>query len=137
MKVFFDTNVYVAEALLGKGAEKIQRAVSCARYRIYANDYVVEETMHVLTDYFGMSKHLAALTGQRIHSRATLVEGHSKARVPEDPKDTPVLRAALACGAHYLVSNDHHLLSLDPYESLRIISMEEFLEVLRARGLIK
>jgi hypothetical protein len=35
MKVFFDTNVYIAEALLGRAAERIIKATSAARWRIY------------------------------------------------------------------------------------------------------
>jgi putative PIN family toxin of toxin-antitoxin system len=134
MKVFFDTNVYVAEALLGKGAARIMAGMKRGRHRIYVNGYVLDEIVHVLVDYLGFSKRLASLTRRKVRLRAAQIEGHSKARVPDDPKDSPVLKAALACGAHYLVSNDRHLLSLDPYESLRIVSMEQFLDILHARG---
>src|SRR4051812_10620019 len=96
MKVFFDANVYVTEALLGEGAEQIMEAVTHARWRVYVNQYVIDETSHVLTDYLGRSKRLVALTRKRIAKRAALVEGHSKARVPDDAKDTPVLRGAVA-----------------------------------------
>lgn len=136
MKVFFDTNVYVAETLLGEGATEIMRAMARGRWRIFVNAYVVDETGHVLIDYMGLSTRFVRMTQQRILRRSTLVEGHSKAKVPEDPKDSPILKAALACGAHYLVSNDNHLLRLDPYESLRIVSMDDFMEILKQRGLL-
>ena len=51
MKVFFDTNIYVAEALFGKGAEQIMQAVARGRWRVFVHVHVVEETAHVLTDY--------------------------------------------------------------------------------------
>jgi hypothetical protein len=66
MKVLFDANVCVAEALLGKGAEQILKAVVQARWRIYANQYVVDETAHVLTDYLGRSKRFVMLTQKHI-----------------------------------------------------------------------
>jgi putative PIN family toxin of toxin-antitoxin system len=136
MKVFFDTNVYVAETLLGGGAADIMSAMSRGKCRIFVNQHVVDETAHVLADYMRLSKRFIRLTEQRILRRSTLVEGHSKAKVPADAKDTPVLRGALACAAHYLVSNDKHLLALDPFESLRIVSMAEFIDILKARGLM-
>jgi len=37
---------------------------------------------------------------------------------------------------HYLVTNDRHLLSLDPYEGLRIISMKEYEQLLIDRGIL-
>jgi len=43
MKVFFDTNVYAAEALLGETAEAILEATVEASRRIFANDYLLEE----------------------------------------------------------------------------------------------
>ena len=53
-----------------------------------------------------------------------------------DPADSPILRAALEAGADYLVTNDRHLLDLDPHEGLRIISMSAYYEILQHEGLI-
>jgi hypothetical protein len=41
MKVYFDTNVYVAEALLGGAAELMVAATSAARWRILSSEYVL------------------------------------------------------------------------------------------------
>ena len=48
MKVFFDTNVYVAEAILGGAAEQMVRATLDARWRIYFSQQVLDETGRVL-----------------------------------------------------------------------------------------
>jgi len=58
----------------------------------------------------------------------------SRHRVPKDDKDSPILRAALDAGAHYLVTYDRHLLDLDPYETLRIVHVREYREILRQHG---
>jgi predicted nucleic acid-binding protein len=42
----------------------------------------------------------------------------------------------LHAGADYLVTNDRHLLELDPYEGLRILSMSAYYDLLRAEGRI-
>jgi predicted nucleic acid-binding protein len=43
MKVFFDTNVYVAEALLGQTAEQIIEATERASWRICTGLYLLDE----------------------------------------------------------------------------------------------
>jgi uncharacterized protein len=135
MKVFFDTNVYVAESLLGQVAEQIVEATERASWRIYASLYLLDELERVLTEKLGFSRRLPYLSRRRIIHRSKLFEpGASRAAVPQDPADSPILRAALAARADFLVTNDAHLLALDPYEGLRIISMDEYYELLRNQG---
>ena len=52
MKVFFDTNVYVAEAFLGETAARMLAATEKAGWRIYAGTYLLDELVRVLTDCF-------------------------------------------------------------------------------------
>jgi hypothetical protein len=47
-----------------------------------------------------------------------------------------MLRAALGAGADYLVTNGRHLLDLNPYEGLRIVSMAEYHQILVNDGVI-
>ena len=42
----------------------------------------------------------------------------------------------VSAGADYLVTNDRHLLALNPYEGLRIISMTDYHQVLVAEGFL-
>jgi putative PIN family toxin of toxin-antitoxin system len=137
MKVFFDTNVYVAEALLGEMAERILQATERASWRIYSSGFLLDELQRVLVEKLGFSRRLAFLSRGRIVRRAKLVEpGASHHTVPQDPADSPILRAALAAGVDYLVTNDAHLLALDPYEGVRIVSMSDYHHVLREAGVL-
>ena len=138
MKIFFDTNVYVAEALLGEAAEEMVAATERAAWRIFASAYLVEELERVLTDELGFSRRLAALSRRRVIRRASMVDpALSRHQVKEDVKDTPILRAALEASVDYLVTNDQHLLALNPYQSLRIISMADYYAFLQSEGLIR
>ncbi len=88
-------------------------------------------------DALGFRRRLAEMTRRRMMRRASFIDpGPSRHVVPNDPKDSPVLRAALSAGADYLVTNDRHLLPLNPYEGLRVISMTEYVEVLSDEGLL-
>ena len=137
MKIFFDTNVYVAEALLEEAAEAMLAATENASWRIFVSDYLLDEIERVLTDYLGFSARLSRLTRQRSARRAIRVtERPARHEVPNDPADSPILRGALEAGADYLVTNDRHLLALNPYEGLRIISMSDYYKLLDNEGLI-
>ena|SRR5437773_2399201 len=126
MKVFPDTCVYAAEALLGEGAEQMLEATERACWRIYASPYLLGEFERVLTEKLGFSARWARLSRQRVRRRVHLVEPPpSRHRVPGDSGENPILQAALAAGVDYLVTNDAHLLALDSYEGLRIISMTD------------
>jgi putative PIN family toxin of toxin-antitoxin system len=137
MKVLFDTNVYVAEALLGAGAEEMVAATVTASWRIFVSDYLLDECQRVLTDKLGFSTRLAALTRLRIVRRSEMVRPtFSRHGVPDDPADSPILRAALSASVDYLVTNDRHLLDLNPQQCVRIISMADYRELLIHEGLL-
>ena len=77
------------------------------------------------------------LSRLRVLHRAQLLEaGTSRHVVPQDAADSPILRAALAAGADYLVTNGRHLLELDPYEGIEIVSMDRYLGILEEQGLL-
>lgn len=138
MKIFFDTNVYVAEALVGEAAQEMLAATVRASWRVYVSTYVLDECERVMTEQLGCSPRLASLSRRRIVRRAVMVEpGASRQDVPDDLKDTPILRAALDAGADFLVTNDRHLLDLNPYEGLGIVSMTEYYGILISEGLIR
>jgi putative PIN family toxin of toxin-antitoxin system len=136
MKVFFDTNVYVAEALLGDAAGRMLAATSKASWRIFTSPHVLTEIERVL-ERLGFSHRLALLTRMRARRRATLVEpASSRHQVPSDPDDSPILQAALVAGADFLVTNDADLLSLSSYEGLRILSMSDYYRLLQDHQLL-
>lgn len=137
MKVFFDTNVYVAEALLGDAAARMLQATSEASWRILSSSHVLAEIERVMMERLGSTRRFAILTRRRVRRRATLVEpASSRHEVPADAGDSPILQAALAAGADFLVTNDADLLSLSPYEGLRILSMSDYYRLLQDRGLL-
>lgn len=137
MKVLFDTNVYVAEAVLGGGAYRMVEATSKATWRIFTSPYLLAEIERVMVDRLGFSHRFALLTRRRIQRRAVLVDPPpSRHRVPGDPDDSPILRAALSAGVDFLVTNDADLLSLSPYEGLRILSMSAYYRLLQDHQLL-
>ncbi len=121
--------------LLGGAAEQMVAATIGARWRIFCSAYVLDETERVLTEKLCFSPRFGRLTRERTRRRATLVfPPASHHSVSADPADSPVLCATLAAGADLLVTNDTHLLALNPYQSLRIISMTDYFNMLVNEG---
>lgn len=122
MKILFDTNVYVAEALLGETAAELVEATLKARWRIYTNRHILDEVERVMVERLGASPCFGVLTRNRVRRRATLViHPVGRHQAPEDPDDSPILQGALAAGVDYLVTNDSHLLEIGgrPFGGLR------------------
>ncbi len=135
MKVFFDTNVYVAEALLGSTAAELLEVTVRLRWRIFTSLYVLDEKERVLVEKLRFSRRFGLLTRDHVGHRAHLiVSPNSRHQVPLDPADSPILSAALAAGVDLLVTNDAHMLTLHPYQGLRIISMSEYYHLLVDEG---
>jgi predicted nucleic acid-binding protein len=106
-----------------------------ARWRIYCSPQVLAEADRVLVEKLGFSQRFGQLTREHIRRRAALVvPPASRHEVARDPADSPILTAALAGGADLLVTNDAHLLALNPYEGLRIIAMSADYQLLIDEG---
>ena len=54
--------------------------------------------------------------------------------VEDDPDDDPVIATALQCDAGYIISEDRHLLRLDGFQGIRIMTREAFLSELDLLG---
>lgn len=64
-----------------------------------------------------------------VRSVAGLVEPDRAVRVVrEDPADDRVLECAVDSRANVIVSGDQHLLALDAYEGVSVVSASEFLD---------
>ncbi len=51
--------------------------------------------------------------------------------IEKDPKDNPILACALKVRVDHIVSKDDHLKDLKEYRGIRIVSSQEFLELLK------
>ena len=137
MKVFLDTNVYIAEALLGGAAESMLIATTRASWRIFCERLRAGRGRGRNDGTPRLFNPLGKAHPKTLPRRAVCVnESSSHHEVPGDPADSPILRAAIGAGVDYLVSNDRHLLELDPYEGVRIISMTAYFELLTNEGLL-
>ncbi len=72
--------------------------------------------------------------GSMLVRRAILVNAARKARVIGDPADDVVLSTALEGNASYIISGDGHLLGLERFRGVRIVTVAEMLDILSISG---
>ena len=53
--------------------------------------------------------------------------------IQRDPADDLILGTAIAASADYLVSGNDHLLELDTYRNIRVVSPRQFLPILERK----
>jgi putative PIN family toxin of toxin-antitoxin system len=136
LKVVLDTNVFVSSLLVKQGlpAQALD-AWRDRRYLLVTSPAIISEIQATLT--YPRIRRKYAITDQDVEGLRTLLEqdallvsGHSQVAgaVPEDPADERVLACALDAGADLIVSGDRHLLDLDPYQGIPILTVRTFLE---------
>jgi uncharacterized protein len=138
IRAVLDTNILVSALIRrdGKPSQIVSRAV--LEFVWLTSDYILAETVDVLT-----RKHIQARYGKWltpvvqarfIETARAVVEivdvQTTLAAVPKDVKDNPVLACALDGQAEYLVTGDPHLLTLKTFQSIHIVSPNQFLQIL-------
>ena len=132
MKVMIDTNIFISAALFphGRAAEALMKALK-PPYQPVACDYVIEELRRKFHEKFpDKLKELDEFW--EIARSAILVVKTPKEQVMSesrirDPKDRPILRAALSSNVDLFLTGDKDFLE-SSVEDPRIISVAEFLE---------
>jgi putative PIN family toxin of toxin-antitoxin system len=130
IKAVFDTNVLVSSLIReGKPRKLWERAIG-GDLQLVLSDSLLEEFLAVIA-----RPHIANYADIQTRKRFTrlliqiskFVEIQHLPQITEDPDDNIVIETALAGKAKYIVSGDRHLLVLNRFRGIRIVSIEEML----------
>ncbi|MBN1656967.1 MAG: putative toxin-antitoxin system toxin component, PIN family [Anaerolineae bacterium] len=137
LRALLDTNVLVS-GLIGRAGppRELLDAWLDGCYILVTSLYQVQELNHVLS-----SPRIAerlAVTGPELDtilatmlSQAEVVVAQlDLSGVTRDPKDDPLVAAAVLGEVDYLVSGDQDLLVLEEYEGVKVTTPGEFVEIL-------
>lgn len=64
---------------------------------------------------------------ESLEEMARIVEPKVRLDVIKDAPDNRILECAVASGSDYIVSGDNHLLKLEKYDAIRMVSVADFL----------
>ncbi len=132
MRIVVDTNIWVS-GLLWRGLPwKLLRLAEMDEIELCMAPPMLTELANVLS-YERLRPRLKQLGLTPAELVAYVVKLASFYEVPEgdpivaaDPDDDVFLRCAMVSGADYVISGDRHLLDLDSYAHIRILSVREF-----------
>lgn len=127
-KVVFDTNIRLAAVLWRGAAYKCWLAARAGLVDVVYCREMLAEFSEKLYDKFGFSVDnvRAAVYDFRRFGQQVEITGNLHV-VYSDPDDDMFIECALVAGASMIVSGDHHLLDLEGYQGVRIVTPAAFL----------
>lgn len=134
MIVVLDTNTIVSALLSPNGTPaEIFRYLEAGKIAVATSDYLLDELERVLT-YPKVARYIKAsetdinLFVKRFRMFADIVQPESNINaVEKDPDDNHVLECAVAAKADFLITGDQHLLELEEFEGIEILSTTAFM----------
>ena len=139
LHVVIDTNVIVSGILSRKGAPvELLKAWRERRFLLLTSLAIVAEVRAVLQ--YPRIRKKYPLSNDDIEQTITLSEHDAlvvageadvAGSMPDDPDDEIVLACALDGTADVIVSGDHHLIDLESYRDIPIMTPHQFLDQLR------
>jgi uncharacterized protein len=137
MKAVIDTNIVMSRFISPRGnAAQIFERWEYAEFTILTSQPILEEYKAVLFSQKLQRYHrLSAIEMNevmvKLETQTEYVEvGNSLHGISADPDDDKFLECAIAGGAEYVVSGDHHLLQVEMFQGIEIVPPSAFLAVL-------
>ena len=128
IRVVVDSNVYVSALLLGENARQVVASGESRLVDIFSSQPIMKEVERVLRDKFRWSKERVVAAASYLWSLSRPLDPQCTVSDCPDPDDNRVLECAIEAKATFIVTGDHHLLDLDPYQGIAILSPRDFLE---------
>jgi putative PIN family toxin of toxin-antitoxin system len=138
-RAVLDSSVLVSAFLTPHGyVVRLLRDPALSCYQLGLSDAILTETAETLLAKSKLRRY-AAYTDEDVHDfvRWLLTQAEMATDLPvlrvvlNDPKDDPIIAAAVAAKADYLITGDRaHLLPIGEYQGIRIIGPREFLDIL-------
>jgi putative PIN family toxin of toxin-antitoxin system len=128
-RVVFDTNILVSALVFpgGKGEAALRRIIEQADQLIVSRP-IVDELLEVLARKFARDAEELAHVAVFVTELAMVVAPKRRLRVVKDDADNRILECAVTGRAAAIVTGDKALLALKLYESIRILTLRDYLE---------
>ena len=128
-RVVLDTNVLISGVLFGGKPRLIIESVVKGKIKAYLSPVILDEFKDVIArPKFGLGHETSFAITREIEDIFLFVFPKIVIkRIKDDPDDNAILECALAADAEYIVTGDPHLLSLDSFKGIQILTPATFL----------
>ncbi|MGA2239759.1 MAG: putative toxin-antitoxin system toxin component, PIN family [Candidatus Bathyarchaeia archaeon] len=138
-RLVLDTNIWVSAFLARGPPSEIVQMAEERLVEVFVSLEMLDEINRVLqyekiVGILKRSRTRSSTVMGTITRLSSIVDVKAEVRViKEDPSDNHVLACAKEVDAQFIVSGDHHLLTLGGYGNTRILGASAFLQIQRAR----
>ncbi len=125
LKVVIDTNLLIdGSSDFYNYSNRIIDAVVAGHVQAYANSATLRENKFIAPKKLSDPNYINKLN--YFFDLVNQVESIDRLDVVEDPQDNKLLESAIAADADFLVTSDRHLLKIENYNGIKIVSPTEF-----------
>ena len=133
--VVFDTNVLIPLILPASRSSRLFIRLFGDGHQVIVSPAILSEvqekmlTKRTLREWLGVSNEQIQRFVNDLAMICTVVVTPTDVPryVEDDPDDDSIIAAAIQCGAGYVISEDRHLLRLDGFQGLRIMTRDNFM----------
>ena len=130
MIIILDTNVYLSAFVFG-GKGDIVFKFCALRRSIAISDFILKEIENKMLNKFKFSNQDVSDTLSDLKALAKKIELKGiKPTVCRDPDDDNILWLAQSTKAHFIVTGDKDLLVLGSFDTCRIVSVADFINLI-------
>lgn len=129
IKAVFDTNIYISAILFGGNPRTCLELARAREIELFVSRPILLELAQKLQDKFLWSRQEIEEVIEGLVIFVKIVSPRAQiTTIKEEPKDNRILECALEAAADYIISGDKkHLLSLEKFKGIPIISSKDFL----------
>ncbi len=129
-RVVIDSNVIISGLLFGGPPARIMECALRGRIACFTSLPILDEVREVLQrPKFGLSPDQALSLVEDLHDLCVIVSPTRRIRaVDADPDDNAILECAVSADAELVISGDSHLLDLERWRHIRILSPSDALK---------
>jgi len=129
IRIVLDTNVIVSALVFGGVPRAVLELAEAGQCEFFYSEAIQTEVQRVLAEKFDWPPAVLQRVLPDLWRSGELVSPQIVVRaVPDDPDDNRILECALAADSSLIISGDRHLLALQTYKSVSIVSPRQFLE---------
>ena len=128
LRVVFDTNVYISAILSSGNPRRVLELATRNEIGLLISDHILSEIERVLRTKIFKRELQVTTIRSGIRDISVLVSpGVELSVIHRHEADNRIIECAVQGEAQYVVSGDHHVLSLKEYQGIKILSPTEFL----------
>lgn len=130
LRAVLDTNIIVSGVIYrGKPRQVLDLSLE-ENIEVFTSPILLAELAEASTKKFSLTPEQIALTEKEIKDVFRIVYPTKTLHIQKDEDDNRVLEAAVEGNCNYVVTGDKELLDLGNYKGIKILTADEFLDIL-------